>query len=237
MTQTTRRTMVRGPTFIRLLARLTEVADVPAPSQSLSCRLSDWLDWSQAVALSTALDGKPSLEDSGAPLPGGTEEDACARVRMALTQTIVGDQALTVLKTRGHGKTIAEERQLNPSLDYTVFRQHYLTMQRRMQTAVGNLRSQLRGVLAQKSADMAHLAQVDAAMEVALSPREQKLMASVPALLGKHFERLRQHRQDSRTAPDAWLNLFRKDMQSLLLAELDVRFQPVDGLLAALRAR
>jgi hypothetical protein len=29
--------------------------------------------------------------------------------------------------------------------------------------------------------------------------------------------------------------VFRKDMQSVLLAELDIRFQPVEGLLAALR--
>ncbi|MEK6298357.1 MAG: DUF3348 family protein, partial [Paraburkholderia tropica] len=37
--------------------------------------------------------------------------------------------------------------------------------------------------------------------------------------------------------PQAWLDTFRKDMQSVLLAELDVRFQPVEGLIAALRAR
>ncbi|KAE8755722.1 DUF3348 family protein, partial [Paraburkholderia madseniana] len=35
--------------------------------------------------------------------------------------------------------------------------------------------------------------------------------------------------------PGTWLNTFRKDMQSVLLAELDVRLQPVEGLLAALR--
>lgn len=39
------------------------------------------------------------------------------------------------------------------------------------------------------------------------------------------------------SAPDSWLDTFRKDMQSVLLAELDLRFQPVGGLLAALRAR
>jgi hypothetical protein len=38
-------------------------------------------------------------------------------------------------------------------------------------------------------------------------------------------------------APNAWLDVFRKDMQSVLLAELDVRLQPVEGLLAALRTR
>ncbi|WP_354177481.1 DUF3348 domain-containing protein [Burkholderia plantarii] len=38
-------------------------------------------------------------------------------------------------------------------------------------------------------------------------------------------------------APLAWLDTFRKDLQSVLLAELEVRFQPVEGLLAALHAR
>ena len=33
-----------------------------------------------------------------------------------------------------------------------------------------------------------------------------------------------------------WLETFRKDMRSVLLAELDVRLQPVEGLLATLRA-
>jgi hypothetical protein len=31
--------------------------------------------------------------------------------------------------------------------------------------------------------------------------------------------------------------VFRKDMQSVLLAELDLRFQPVEGLLAAVLTR
>jgi hypothetical protein len=33
-----------------------------------------------------------------------------------------------------------------------------------------------------------------------------------------------------------WLDAFRKDMQSVLFAELEIRFQPVEGLRAALRA-
>jgi hypothetical protein len=83
-------------------------------------------------------------------------------------------------------------------------------------------------------------------MELVLSPREQTLLASVPVLLEEHFERLRQAEQTAlaeagvaegtpATMPGAWLEVFRKDMQSVLLAELDVRFQPVEGLLAALR--
>ncbi|WP_175224840.1 DUF3348 family protein, partial [Achromobacter ruhlandii] len=40
----------------------------------------------------------------------------------------------------------------------------------------------------------------------------------------------------SAPTPGAWLETFRKDMRSVLLAELDVRLQPVEGLLATLRA-
>jgi uncharacterized protein DUF3348 len=115
-----------------------------------------------------------------------------------------------------------------------------------MQAATGNLRGRLRDMLAQRTADLARLAAVDAAMERVLSPREQTLLTRVPALLGEHFERLRLAEQKmladaqasedtSAIAPGAWLDVFRKDVQSILLAELDVRFQPVEGLLAALR--
>ncbi|MCC8446692.1 DUF3348 family protein, partial [Xanthomonas translucens] len=41
------------------------------------------------------------------------------------------------------------------------------------------------------------------------------------------------------TAPraGAWLDVFRQDMQHVLRAELDIRFHPIEGLLAALRSR
>src|SRR5690606_29791057 len=100
------------------------------------------------------------------------------------------------------------------------------------------LRGRLRDRLTARSADMARLAEVDAVMEMVLSPREHALLASVPELLSAHFDRLRPP-PDSDPSPDngttapatnAWLAVFRRDMQSVLLAELDVRFQPIEGL-------
>ena len=234
MVQAPQRTSFRGPTFIRLLARLTDV-DVSPSRQSLSDRLGQWLDWTHAVALSTSLDGKPSAVGFDVPTFGSDEENECARVRASLASTIAGDRAF------------AKEGGANEAADYSVFRQRYLAIQRSMQAATGNVRSRLRDMLAQKTADMARLADVDAVMERVLSPREQALLAHVPALLGDHFERLRQAEQkalaDAQVAevapvvtPGAWLDVFRQDVQSVLLAELDVRFHPVEGLLAALRA-
>jgi hypothetical protein len=101
-------------------------------------------------------------------------------------------------------------------------------------------------VLAAGAPGTTRLAMVDAVMEQALGARERSLLASVPAILAGHFERLRRAEHialadaeasgDTATmTPGAWLVTFRKDMQSVLLAELDLRFQPVEGLLAALR--
>nr|WP_229238425.1 DUF3348 domain-containing protein [Dyella amyloliquefaciens] len=225
---------MRGSTFIRLLARLTD-ADVSPSRQSLSDRLSQWLDWTHAIALSTAIDRRASTDIFDAPSFGLAEAEECARVRASLAETIKGDAELAA------GQADAAE------VEYTVFRQRYLTLQRRMQSATGNLRGRLRDLLAQKTPEMARLAEVDAVMERALSPREHTLLAAVPAVLGEHFERLRKTGQAPVDAPSdensstattsAWLDTFRRDMQSVLLAELDVRFQPVEGLLAALRTR
>ena len=246
MLQASQRTSVRGPTFIRLLARLTDV-EVSPSRQSLADRLGQWLDWTHAVALSTTLDGTPSAVGFDVPTFGSSEEDECARVRAALVSTIAGDRAFATASQHGAENAFAEEGGANEAVDYSVFRQRYLAIQRSMQAATGNLRGRLRDMLAQKTADMARLADVDAVMERVLSPREQALLTHVPALLGDHFERLRQAEQKALAeaqvaevvpaiTPGAWLDVFRQDVQSVLLAELDVRFHSVDGLLAALRA-
>lgn len=243
MVQAPQRTTLRGPTFIRLLAGLTDV-DVSPSRQSLSDRLSHWLDWTHAIALSTALDGKPSVLDGDVPAFGSAEETECARVRASLTQTIIG----TAASPQPAEQTTAEDDGAAVTVDFTALRQRYVAVQRSMQTATGHLRGRLRDMLAKQSVDMARLAEVDAVMELALTPREHSLLAAIPTLLGKHFERL--HQAELKTladaqvtddapaaAPRAWLDVFLKDMQSVLLAELDVRFQPVEGLLAALRTR
>jgi hypothetical protein len=222
-----------GPAFIRLLARLSR-ADVPSPVPSLSDRLSHWLDWKHALALSTALDGR----FSGDSVEGSTADDVaqeeCARIRASQVEAIAADTTRDD-NSQTRGRKVAADGG-NGAADYAVFRQRYLARQRAMQSVTGDLRGRLRDGLAARSPEMARLAEVDAAMELALSPREQALLANVPVVLETHFANLRQLAvADSSGTDNTWLDSFRNDMQSVLLAELDVRFQPVEGLLAALR--
>ncbi|QCP49775.1 DUF3348 domain-containing protein [Trinickia violacea] len=258
MVQAPQRTALGGPALVRLLARLAD-ADVPESSQPLSDRLSQWLGWTDAIALSTALNGNPPPAASGAR--GAAMDDdlakRCAHVRSALTKAIVGDSASASARRDGRAPSRGQEAPPDARPDFAVFRQRYLSLQQTMDTEIGTLRTRLRTMLASRPHGVARLAMVDAVMERALSAREQSLFAAVPAWLAGHFQRLRQA-EDERLAeaadanadadadaeevpatvtPGAWLDVFRKDMQSVLLAELEVRFKPVEGLLAALRTR
>jgi hypothetical protein len=247
MVQTPRRLGLSGPTLIRLLARLTDV-DVPESRQSLSDRLSQWLGWTDAIALSTALNGSPPVVTPDAEVRGDDEQRECVRVRSALVKAITEERAPASGRHREQVRApVKEPAQAPEKVEYSTYRQRYRAKQQTMETAVGNLRSRLRATLAARTAAMTRLAMVDAVLERALSTREQSLLAGVPTLLEGHFNRLRQAEQqaldEAETSgepvtftPGAWLEDFRKDMRSVLLAELDVRLQPVEGLLAALRA-
>ena len=117
MVQAPQRSSVRGPTFIRLLARLTDV-DVSPSRQSLSDRLGQWLDWTHAVVLSTALDGKPSTMGSDVSIFGSAEENECTRVRTSLVTVITGDRAFATATQRGADPAFTEEGGTNEAVDY-----------------------------------------------------------------------------------------------------------------------
>jgi hypothetical protein len=258
MLQGSQRTALSGPALIRLLARLAEL-DVPESRQSLSDRLSQWLGWTDAIALSTALSGaqtgtagaagaavapggkaarqasggagvgSPAESQTGSAPPNPHDAEA-ARVRTSLVRAVAGDSVLAPARPQRIGQrlppAVAPD---DTATDFALFRQRHASIQQSMEIAVGNLRGRLRSALAATSPASAQLAVLDAVMERALAERERALLATVPGLLAAHFERLR-------AADGAWLDIFRKDLQSVLLAELDVRFQPVEGLLDALRA-
>jgi hypothetical protein len=255
------RPTVRGPTFVRLLARLAEVDVAPSGHTPLPDRLGQWLDWNHALSLSAALDSRPAVPDDVAPALDDLPAE-CARAR---------DTALAAIRNE---PLLASDAPAASEADFAPYRHIYLTRQRAIQASVGRLRGRLRDALLQTplstdrseshqgrhsresgnpfgsstkttmdsrfrgndederprdGAPQARLAEVDAVMEAALTPREHTLLAKVPELFAQRFARLHAGGHSH------WLDTFRRDMQSVLLAELDLRFQPVDALLAALR--
>jgi hypothetical protein len=117
----------------------------------------------------------------------------------------------------------------DPEFAYEPYRRHYLAQQREIELKLSPLRAHVRRVLGQTSPELSKLAALDAALDGILVERESKLLLKLPSLLEKRFKQLRKRHPN---AAD-WLPGFGQEMQTLLLAELDLRMQPVLGLIEA----
>lgn len=110
---------------------------------------------------------------------------------------------------------------------YAPWQQRHLELQRQMETMIVALREHARLVLGRRSPRLRQLAVLDAAMEQMLAPREQALLPKVVTLLKRRHA---QHLAEG-AAPE----LFASEWRQALLAELDLRLEPVQGLADALR--
>ncbi|MDC0664340.1 DUF3348 family protein [Marinobacter sp. SS21] len=130
------------------------------------------------------------------------------------------------------------------SPDVSRYQRFYLARQRAIVAGIRQQRLLLRKALAQHSPALAQLAELDTVFESTLSNFVGQSFSVVPIILEKRFDALWQahqhaHPTDAQSpedwlAPGAWLHQFCQDMKRLLLAELDVRLEPVLGLLDAL---
>jgi len=232
-----RRPRFTGSALIRLLVQLTE-ADVDESRQAFSERLSHWLAWTDAISLAAALNEAPAVRPGSGASASVASASASAGERDALRVR------------RALAKAIADPLAFAPDTSETDFASHrrrHVAAQQAMDTGIAPLRGRVRQRLAAAGADMARLAALDEVMQAVVGAQERALLSTVPRLLEKRFQRLRQAHEapaepplpDTPPAvgPALWLDTFRRDMQAVLLAELDIRMQPVEGLLAALRAK
>jgi hypothetical protein len=96
---------------------------------------------------------------------------------------------------------------------------------------VGALRDHARQVLLRAGPRLRQLATLDAAMEQLLARREQSLLPQVVGLLARRFAELRRGDDGS----GGWRATFEREWRQALLAELDLRLEPVAGLVDAQR--
>ena len=125
-------------------------------------------------------------------------------------------------------------------VDFATHRQRYTKCQLAMETQIVPLRRRLRSTLADRSAKGAKLAELDTVMEQVVGAQERALLATVAGRLEARFDQLRGAGADAplggASPAGPWLERFHHEMRGLLLAELDLRLQPCEGLLEAARA-
>ena len=190
-------------------------ASADVPRQDMAERLGEWLNVADAIAQHSLHQTLPSVTARRAAIKTGAVEARAEleRLRATLSQSIA---------TPPQPPVDASDTEFAPH------HQRCLDQQRRMEMGVDALRGHLRQTLAATSPRLAQLAALDATLDQMLGGREQRLLAGLPALLKARFEQLRQ------AHPDTWPPLFEQDFQQALLAELDLRLQPVVGMIEAM---
>jgi hypothetical protein len=244
MARESRRTPLTGSALIRLLAALNDV-HTPASKDTFVDGLCRWFGWTDAISLSAALECSPAVtaEAASRSWSASPDEREYRRVRATLAKLVAPAPAATTDRGRPSLPVPAQSAPAAEASGFTPHRQRYLAWQQAMETNIAPLRRRVRATLAGASPAMARLASMDAVMEQVVGARERSLLSTVPSWLEQHFKHLRQAHADTPVAdaaptpgePAEWLNTFCQDMRDVLLAELDLRMQPVEGLLEALR--
>ena len=108
--------------------------------------------------------------------------------------------------------------------------------------------SDLRHALSRSGGALDALARLDAVYDLAFAPKETRLLSTLPIRMGQLLlRRVREHIPDFETASDAdshplvtspaWLAEYETQLRLSLLAELELRSQPLLGLIEAMKSR
>ena len=239
-----KRTDFHSSRLTRVLADMALVK--PAVSgQLFAQQLGQWLGLHDAIRLRAVHTTGVSMASSELACAAGPEiRDAVDRARVSLMDSIAqracpGTDLLDLrpspIKPTAPGQVPAT---------FEPYRRSYLALQRDMELKIQPLRAQARALLAKDSPALRQLAALDAVLDDALAERESRLLAQVPNLLQTRFEQLRaasrqsavegQLTDDLAAGAMGWLACFGDELRTVLRAELDLRLQPVIGLIEAL---
>lgn len=234
--------------LVRLLSDLASV-DVEASRQDFAERLGLWLDVFDGITLHAAHQSINTVDEEKPSdrllARAFALEEEFHRVRTALVTAIRASSASSASGKQVRNPVPQPEAATETDAGYAPYHQRYLDQQRQMALRIDALRAHVRQTIAKVSPQLGQLATFDTVMDQMLGGRGQKLLSTAPVLLERRFGHLRKthqlgldaaQQQDAPASwrqPGGWLDVFGKEMQEVLLAELEVRLQPVVGLIEA----
>ena len=190
-------------------------------------RLGQWLNVKEAIALHTAQAAIAAAGQAARPVPAA-ELAALQQRLQAELQRVRSVLAASITARDPSHRSDANDL----DLEFALLHQRLNDQQRRMELSVDALRGHVRQQLARAAPALARLAALDQQMEQLFGGREQRLLTTLPAHLKARFGALRREASASGAPHDlAWLRRFEGEFEQLLLAELDLRLQPVTGLI------
>ena len=251
----TRATSNSGPNDARLVRLLTDLAvcDLAFPPKNLAERLGGVIGFGDSMRLASFHDELGEMTFEPSPTSSeGLKEDVL-QVRASLVRAVVESFTPDIGSARSKLPTINADMPVDQLVTFEPYHRFYAAHQREFESRVQALQLRVREVACRVSPESGQLAAMDEAMRDIFSMHIRKSLALIPQLLGKRFVFLQQEHRSSKeasgdevksdhpkqdmfealTQADGWLERFCKEMQELLLAELELRLLPVLGLVEA----
>lgn len=248
MIQTTSSTLLDRSRLVGLLMELSETK-LSSAEYNLAERLSYLIGMQGSINLARTL--QQLTRNVGAPVAENTlplQEDVLTSCRDMVNTITSGFAAESTLEVTTDVQLIVPSacHSLRAEVlkTYEPYKRFYSAHQTEMGVGLQALRQRVRAHLAGSSLELNQLVELDTALDDNLASHTRRLFNVIPTLLEQRFKLLLKKHQESGDAdnneldnwlaPNGWLELFYQDLRELLLAEFDVRLQPILGLLEAL---
>jgi len=231
--------------LIRLVARLGSPAVARAPTD-FAARLGRLFDLSDTIVLDDA-----TRRTAHQP-PAPARQRYQARQQLAADLADSRDALAQAIAEAFESDAVSEplpppQAARKPGIPpaFEPYARFYQARQRLLTARVQRLRARARAIVSEADPALVPLAELDAVFDNTLTAYRRQCHEALPAVLEKRFRALwrAHHRALPAETPDppaewlregAWLDRFQQEMRLLLLAELEARLIPVQGLLDAL---
>jgi hypothetical protein len=212
-----------GSTHARLL-QLLAIGDASRKPGNLPCfaeRLSRLFGLGDTMALdaATAFRSRQPGMDQGPVFEQLTKE--LSNTRRALRR-----------KISCYGEEVAP----GDNLEAEPYLNAWLVLQRKVAASSRQLRDKVRKAMKEHNQSLARLAELDSVFDHTMASYTGQCFSHISKVLEQRFHSLQtpsDSAPETGNTPDDWLHRYCEDAQNLLLAELDVRLEPVLGLLEA----
>jgi hypothetical protein len=240
MTQALPHVSLDSSRLVRFLTDLS-VSEVQVSHKQFSDRLGQLIDFSDSITLSEAHARAPEVEseDILAFRDGITAE--FLRARSSIVQAAMRSFFPSSGPTRIKWPALEAQPPIDLAAASAIFLKFYRSQQIDVSSKIRGLHQRSREAVAPLSPRLARIAALDAALGDALAGHSQRYFYAIPRLLERRVAYLHsqfleniEQGQHSNAAWDDTREQLRREIQGLLLAEIEVRLLPALGLIEAL---
>jgi len=220
------------------------VSDVEVSHKHFAQRLGQLIDLADSVNLAGVHGRKLAANFEQKTTSDEAIREEFLQVRNSIVASIIASFANEGGLRRIKLPPAAEQAPDDSAAGFEPYGRFYTAHQREMDAKIQHLRFHVREAAKDATPQLAQLATLDKALADTLAAHSRKCFAVIPRLLSRRYEQLLNEYKEASENPQGntgtWpelLEIFCRNMHGLLLAEVEARLLPTQGLIEALHSQ